>query len=167
MYKWNKTFWDFFFFFTIIGNNKLQCGNSTYTLCCWLVAYNSMPSSVSFLEHWSGFCIWLCSYKMGYSQRQKSQAVFLPSDSATWCVMKGLLKWPSFPIRKCCWLILYLSVPVRFKVLSNNHLQIRGIKKSDEGDYTCEGRIMARGEIDLRVIMVIVNGEKSIQMHGN
>uniref|UniRef100_A0A8C1D922 Neural cell adhesion molecule 1a n=1 Tax=Cyprinus carpio carpio TaxID=630221 RepID=A0A8C1D922_CYPCA len=46
---------------------------------------------------------------------------------------------------------------VRFKVLSNNHLQIRGIKKTDEGDYTCEGRIMARGEIDLRVIKVIVN----------
>ncbi|XP_066502222.1 neural cell adhesion molecule 1a isoform X5 [Hoplias malabaricus] len=46
---------------------------------------------------------------------------------------------------------------VRFKVLSNNHLQIRGIKKTDEGDYTCEGRIMARGEIDLRVIRVIVN----------
>ncbi|XP_017575329.1 neural cell adhesion molecule 1a isoform X3 [Pygocentrus nattereri] len=46
---------------------------------------------------------------------------------------------------------------VRFKVLSNNHLQIRGIKKTDEGDYTCEGRIMARGEIDFRVIRVIVN----------
>ncbi|XP_026090791.1 neural cell adhesion molecule 1-like isoform X5 [Carassius auratus] len=46
---------------------------------------------------------------------------------------------------------------VRFKVLSNNHLQIRGIKKTDEGAYTCEGRIMARGEVDLRVIKVIVN----------
>lgn len=46
--------------------------------------------------------------------------------------------------------------------MSNNHLQIRGIKKTDEGDYTCEGRIMARGEIDLRVIKVIVNGEDSI-----
>ncbi|XP_049322460.1 neural cell adhesion molecule 1a isoform X10 [Astyanax mexicanus] len=46
---------------------------------------------------------------------------------------------------------------VRFKVLNNNHLQIRGIKKTDEGDYTCEGRIMARGEIDLRIIKVIVN----------
>uniref|UniRef100_A0A8C1D9A6 Neural cell adhesion molecule 1a n=1 Tax=Cyprinus carpio carpio TaxID=630221 RepID=A0A8C1D9A6_CYPCA len=50
-----------------------------------------------------------------------------------------------------------LTPTVRFKVLSNNHLQIRGIKKTDEGDYTCEGRIMARGEIDLRVIKVIVN----------
>lgn len=47
---------------------------------------------------------------------------------------------------------------VRFKVLGNNHLQIRGIKKTDEGSYTCEGRLMARGEIDLRVIKVIVNG---------
>ncbi|XP_058613481.1 neural cell adhesion molecule 1a isoform X5 [Onychostoma macrolepis] len=52
---------------------------------------------------------------------------------------------------------------VRFKVLSNNHLQIRGIKKTDEGDYTCEGRIMARGEIDLRVIKVIVNVLPSIR----
>ncbi|XP_057215848.1 neural cell adhesion molecule 1a isoform X3 [Triplophysa rosa] len=52
---------------------------------------------------------------------------------------------------------------VRFKVLSNNHLQIRGIKKTDEGDYTCEGRIMARGEIDFRVIKVIVNVLPSIR----
>ncbi|XP_058271001.1 neural cell adhesion molecule 1a isoform X2 [Hemibagrus wyckioides] len=52
---------------------------------------------------------------------------------------------------------------VRFKILSNNHLQIRGIKKSDEGDYTCEGRIMARGEIDLRVIKVIINVLPSIR----
>ncbi len=59
-------------------------------------------------------------------------------------------------------LCFYLTPTVRFKVLSNNHLQIRGIKKTDEGDYTCEGRIMARGEIDLRVIKVIVNGEDSI-----
>ncbi|XP_060746514.1 neural cell adhesion molecule 1a isoform X3 [Tachysurus vachellii] len=52
---------------------------------------------------------------------------------------------------------------VRFKILSNNHLQIRSIKKSDEGDYTCEGRIMARGEIDLRVIKVIINVLPSIR----
>uniref|UniRef100_A0A671RYZ4 Neural cell adhesion molecule 1-like n=2 Tax=Sinocyclocheilus anshuiensis TaxID=1608454 RepID=A0A671RYZ4_9TELE len=36
-------------------------------------------------------------------------------------------------------------------------------KKTDEGDYTCEGRIMARGEIDLRVIKVIVNVLPSIR----
>ncbi|XP_066518683.1 neural cell adhesion molecule 1b isoform X3 [Hoplias malabaricus] len=46
---------------------------------------------------------------------------------------------------------------VRFKALNNNHLQIRGIKKTDEGVYTCEGRIMARGEIDFREIRVVVN----------
>lgn len=43
-------------------------------------------------------------------------------------------------------------------MLSNNHFQIRGIKKTDEGLYTCEARLMSRGEIDLRVIKVIVNG---------
>ncbi|XP_051955290.1 neural cell adhesion molecule 1-like isoform X1 [Xyrauchen texanus] len=52
---------------------------------------------------------------------------------------------------------------VRFKILSNNHLQIRGIKKTDEGQYICEGRIMARGEIDIRVITVIVNVVPSIR----
>lgn len=49
--------------------------------------------------------------------------------------------------------------PVRFVVLSNNYLQIRGIKKSDEGMYRCEGRILARGEVDFRDIRIIVNGE--------
>lgn len=48
---------------------------------------------------------------------------------------------------------------VRFKTLSNNHLQIRGIRKTDEGVYTCEGRIKARGEVDFRSIKVVVNGE--------
>ncbi|XP_057695175.1 neural cell adhesion molecule 1b isoform X4 [Corythoichthys intestinalis] len=52
---------------------------------------------------------------------------------------------------------IQMEKDVRFKVLNNNHLQIRGIKKTDEGSYTCEGRLMARGEIDLRVIKVIVN----------
>lgn len=62
---------------------------------------------------------------------------------------------------RCILLILRFSpTSVRFKVLPNNHLQIRGIKKTDEGPYTCEGRQMARGEIDLRIIRVIVNGEK-------
>jgi len=44
-------------------------------------------------------------------------------------------------------------------VLSNNYLQIRGIKKTDEGTYRCEGRILARGEINFKDIQVIVNGE--------
>ncbi|XP_062873049.1 neural cell adhesion molecule 1b [Trichomycterus rosablanca] len=46
---------------------------------------------------------------------------------------------------------------VRFSVLNNNHLQIKGIRKADEGVYTCEGLIMARGEIDFRYIHVVVN----------
>ncbi|XP_026878207.2 neural cell adhesion molecule 1b isoform X3 [Electrophorus electricus] len=53
---------------------------------------------------------------------------------------------------------------VRFKFLSNNHLQIRGIRKADEGEYTCEGLIMARGEIDFRTIFVVVNVVPTIQV---
>ncbi|XP_030633946.1 neural cell adhesion molecule 1b [Chanos chanos] len=52
---------------------------------------------------------------------------------------------------------IQLEKDVRFRILSNNHLQIRGIRKTDEGLYTCEGRIMTRGEIDFRVINVVVN----------
>uniref|UniRef100_A0AAX7TUM2 Neural cell adhesion molecule 1b n=1 Tax=Astatotilapia calliptera TaxID=8154 RepID=A0AAX7TUM2_ASTCA len=37
---------------------------------------------------------------------------------------------------------IQMEKDVRFKVLNNNHLQIRGIKKTDEGLYTCEGRLM-------------------------
>uniref|UniRef100_A0A3Q1D4U0 Neural cell adhesion molecule 1a n=1 Tax=Amphiprion ocellaris TaxID=80972 RepID=A0A3Q1D4U0_AMPOC len=50
-----------------------------------------------------------------------------------------------------------LLVLVRFKILSNGHLQIRGIKKTDEGMYNCEARVTARGEIDFRMMKVIVN----------
>ncbi|XP_019113264.1 neural cell adhesion molecule 1a isoform X4 [Larimichthys crocea] len=46
---------------------------------------------------------------------------------------------------------------VRFKILPNGHMQIRGIKKADEGMYNCEARVMTRGEIDLRMIKVVVN----------
>uniref|UniRef100_A0A8C2JN33 Neural cell adhesion molecule 1b n=1 Tax=Cyprinus carpio TaxID=7962 RepID=A0A8C2JN33_CYPCA len=46
---------------------------------------------------------------------------------------------------------------VRFRTLNNNHLQIQGIRKTDEGVYTCEGRIKARGEVDFRSIKVVVN----------
>ncbi|XP_050019310.1 neural cell adhesion molecule 2 [Alexandromys fortis] len=45
----------------------------------------------------------------------------------------------------------------RFAVLANNNLQILNINKSDEGIYRCEGRVEARGEIDFRDIIVIVN----------
>ncbi|XP_076836885.1 neural cell adhesion molecule 1a isoform X11 [Brachyhypopomus gauderio] len=58
---------------------------------------------------------------------------------------------------------IQLEKDVRFKVLSNNHLQIRGVKKTDEGEYTCEGRNRARGEIDFRFIKVIVNVLPSIR----
>ncbi|XP_062328350.1 neural cell adhesion molecule 1b isoform X3 [Osmerus eperlanus] len=59
---------------------------------------------------------------------------------------------------------IQMEKDVRFKILSNNHLQIRGIKKTDEGMYTCEGRLMARGEIDFRVIKVVVNVAPSIRV---
>lgn len=44
-------------------------------------------------------------------------------------------------------------------MLDNGHLQIRGIKKTDEGVYSCEARVAARGEIDYKKITVVVNGE--------
>ncbi|XP_044138209.1 neural cell adhesion molecule 1 isoform X2 [Bufo gargarizans] len=46
---------------------------------------------------------------------------------------------------------------VRFVMLSNNYLQIRGIKRTDEGTYRCEARILARGEINFKDIKVVVN----------
>ncbi|XP_042315343.1 neural cell adhesion molecule 2 [Sceloporus undulatus] len=45
----------------------------------------------------------------------------------------------------------------RFAMLPNNNLQILKINKSDEGIYRCEGRVEARGEIDFRDIIVLVN----------
>uniref|UniRef100_A0A3P9HWP7 Neural cell adhesion molecule 1b n=1 Tax=Oryzias latipes TaxID=8090 RepID=A0A3P9HWP7_ORYLA len=59
---------------------------------------------------------------------------------------------------------IQMEKDVRFKILSNNHLQIHGIKKTDEGLYTCEARLMARGEIDLRVIKVIVNVRPTVRI---
>lgn len=47
-------------------------------------------------------------------------------------------------------------------MLANNNLQILNINKSDEGIYRCEGRVEARGEIDFRDIIVIVNGKQGI-----
>ncbi|XP_067421664.1 neural cell adhesion molecule 1 isoform X1 [Emydura macquarii macquarii] len=55
-----------------------------------------------------------------------------------------------------------LKKDVRFIVLSNNYLQIRGIKKTDEGTYRCEGRILARGEVNFKDIQVIVNVPPSV-----
>uniref|UniRef100_A0ACB8FI94 Neural cell adhesion molecule 2 n=1 Tax=Sphaerodactylus townsendi TaxID=933632 RepID=A0ACB8FI94_9SAUR len=45
----------------------------------------------------------------------------------------------------------------RFAVLPNNNLQILKINTSHGGVYRCEGRVEARGEIDFRDIIVIVN----------
>nr|XP_006111290.1 neural cell adhesion molecule 1 isoform X2 [Pelodiscus sinensis] len=56
-----------------------------------------------------------------------------------------------------------LKKDVRFIVLSNNYLQIRGIKKTDEGTYRCEGRILARGEVNFKDIQVIVNVPPSVR----
>ncbi|KAM9729268.1 neural cell adhesion molecule 1a isoform 3-T3 [Menidia menidia] len=53
--------------------------------------------------------------------------------------------------------VIEAAKDVRYKIMSNGHLQIRGIKKIDEGMYTCEARVMARGEIDFRMMKVIVN----------
>ncbi|XP_032820509.1 neural cell adhesion molecule 1 isoform X2 [Petromyzon marinus] len=55
----------------------------------------------------------------------------------------------------------------RFSLLSNNYLQIRGIRKSDEGVYRCEGRILARGEIDYRDIRVLVNVAPTVRVRQN
>uniref|UniRef100_A0A672YYT3 Neural cell adhesion molecule 1a n=1 Tax=Sphaeramia orbicularis TaxID=375764 RepID=A0A672YYT3_9TELE len=52
---------------------------------------------------------------------------------------------------------------VRFEYMPKGHLLIHGIKKSDEGMYNCEARVPIRGEIDLRMIKVVVNVLPSIR----
>ncbi|XP_072342736.1 neural cell adhesion molecule 1-like isoform X14 [Scyliorhinus torazame] len=56
-----------------------------------------------------------------------------------------------------------LKKDVRFTMLPNNYLQIRNIRKTDEGTYRCEGRIAARGEIKFKDIKVLVNVPPSIR----
>lgn len=56
----------------------------------------------------------------------------------------------------------FACFPDRFAVLASNNLQILNINKSDEGIYRCEGRVEARGEIDFRDIIVIVNGKQRV-----
>ena len=58
--------------------------------------------------------------------------------------------------------LFFAYFPDRFAMLANNNLQILNINKSDEGIYRCEGRVEARGEIDFRDIIVIVNGKQRI-----
>ncbi|XP_032629445.1 neural cell adhesion molecule 1 isoform X7 [Chelonoidis abingdonii] len=60
-----------------------------------------------------------------------------------------------------------LKKDVRFSVLPSNFLQIRGIKKTDEGTYRCEGRILARGEVNFKDIQVIVNVPPSVRARQN
>uniref|UniRef100_A0A8C1HH22 Neural cell adhesion molecule 2 n=2 Tax=Cyprinus carpio TaxID=7962 RepID=A0A8C1HH22_CYPCA len=45
----------------------------------------------------------------------------------------------------------------KFQVLPTNNLQILRVSKADEGVYRCEARVEARGEIDFRDIVVLVN----------
>ncbi|XP_073722394.1 neural cell adhesion molecule 2 isoform X1 [Misgurnus anguillicaudatus] len=45
----------------------------------------------------------------------------------------------------------------KLQVLPNNNLQILKVTKADEGVYRCEARVEARGEIDFRDIVVLVN----------
>ncbi|XP_051557850.1 neural cell adhesion molecule 2-like isoform X2 [Myxocyprinus asiaticus] len=45
----------------------------------------------------------------------------------------------------------------RLQVLPTNNLRILRVSKADEGVYRCEGRVEARGEIDFRDIVVLVN----------
>ncbi|XP_063063403.1 neural cell adhesion molecule 1b isoform X1 [Engraulis encrasicolus] len=52
---------------------------------------------------------------------------------------------------------------VRFKI-QPDHLQIRGIRKTDEGVYTCMARILERGEIDYKDIRVVINVVPTIRV---
>ncbi|XP_043935394.1 neural cell adhesion molecule 1 [Protopterus annectens] len=58
---------------------------------------------------------------------------------------------------------IILKKDARFVVLSNNFLQIQNVKKTDEGIYRCEGRVLARGEISFRDIAISVNVPPSIR----
>ncbi|KTG34043.1 hypothetical protein cypCar_00001814 [Cyprinus carpio] len=48
----------------------------------------------------------------------------------------------------------------KFQLLQNNNLQVQRVTKADEGVYRCEARVEARGEIDFRDIILVVNGDK-------
>uniref|UniRef100_A0A671SXA6 Neural cell adhesion molecule 2 n=1 Tax=Sinocyclocheilus anshuiensis TaxID=1608454 RepID=A0A671SXA6_9TELE len=45
----------------------------------------------------------------------------------------------------------------KFQLLQNNNLQAQRVTKADEGVYRCEARVEARGEIDFRDIILVVN----------
>ncbi|XP_061607147.1 neural cell adhesion molecule 1a isoform X4 [Phyllopteryx taeniolatus] len=52
---------------------------------------------------------------------------------------------------------IQVNKDVRYNVMENGHLLIRGIKKTDEGAYNCEARVMETGEINFKIINVVVN----------
>uniref|UniRef100_A0AAR2LIM7 Neural cell adhesion molecule 2 n=1 Tax=Pygocentrus nattereri TaxID=42514 RepID=A0AAR2LIM7_PYGNA len=69
----------------------------------------------------------------------------------------------SSPVPAVSWFYKNREItPERFskkplQVLPNNNLQILKVAKEDEGVYRCEARVEARGEIDFRDIVVVVN----------
>ncbi|XP_066516169.1 neural cell adhesion molecule 2-like isoform X2 [Hoplias malabaricus] len=67
----------------------------------------------------------------------------------------------SSPVPAVSWFYKNREItPERFKrlqVLANNNLQILKVAKDDEGVYRCEARVEARGEIDFRDIVMVVN----------
>ncbi|XP_061902669.1 neural cell adhesion molecule 1-like [Entelurus aequoreus] len=64
---------------------------------------------------------------------------------------------PPFILWKHKGYIIKVEKDVRFRHMENGHLQIRGIKKVDEGTYTCEARVMQTGELSFKMIEVVVN----------
>uniref|UniRef100_A0AAY4D436 Neural cell adhesion molecule 2 n=1 Tax=Denticeps clupeoides TaxID=299321 RepID=A0AAY4D436_9TELE len=66
----------------------------------------------------------------------------------------------SSPVPVVTWFYNNMEIPPehhKFQVLPNNNLQIQRVTKADEGVYRCEARVEARGEIDFRDIIVVVN----------
>ncbi|XP_061818801.2 neural cell adhesion molecule 1a isoform X4 [Nerophis lumbriciformis] len=64
---------------------------------------------------------------------------------------------PPFILWKHKGYIIKVEKDVRFRHMENGHLQIRGIKKVDEGTYICEARVMQTGELSFKMIEVVVN----------
>ncbi|XP_061905012.1 neural cell adhesion molecule 1-like isoform X1 [Entelurus aequoreus] len=64
---------------------------------------------------------------------------------------------PPFILWKHKGYIIKVEKDVRYRHMENGHLQIRGIKKVDEGTYTCEARVMQTGELSFKMIEVVVN----------
>ncbi|XP_051997917.1 neural cell adhesion molecule 2 isoform X2 [Xyrauchen texanus] len=66
----------------------------------------------------------------------------------------------SSPVPVVAWFFNNLEITEdseKFQLLQNNNLQIQRVTKADEGVYRCEARVEARGEIDFRDIILVVN----------